>query len=97
MQVNKQILLAAVSEPFTYARLKEIAFYLATTFTRLVGLAIAVGVVFYGLRMILARGDPTAYGAAKKGLVNAMIAALVVFGVYTIIATLYGAVDSLRH
>lgn len=82
------------SEPFTYAELKATALALAKTFTELVGLALVIGVVFYGLRMILARGDETAFRTAKTGLTNAMIGTLIVYGAHTIIATLYNAVHS---
>lgn len=82
------------SEPFTYAKLKATALALAKTFTELVGLALVIGVVFYGLRMILARGDETAFRTAKTGLTNAMIGTLIVYGAHTIIATLYNAVHS---
>lgn len=101
MRGSKNILLAGIATPtpvasgaFTYAKLKTTALALAKTFTELVGLALLMGVVFYGLRMILARGDEAAFRTAKTGLTNAMIGTLIVYGAHTIIATLYNAVHS---
>jgi hypothetical protein len=99
MRATKPTLLALSAsattvEPFTYERLKSMAFSLAQTFTELVGMALVAGVVFYGIRMVTARGDETAFRTAKAGLTNAMIGALIVYGAHTLIATLYSAVHS---
>lgn len=64
----------------------------------LIGGFIAVGaIVYYGLLMTLSKGDPAKFTAAKGMLIKACIGAAIIFGVYTIIATVRGAARSIGH
>ncbi|MEK7637878.1 MAG: hypothetical protein AAB375_00410 [Patescibacteria group bacterium] len=57
---------------------------------------IAVGaIVYYGFRMTMSKGDPTKFNEAKGWLIKACIGAAIIFGVYTIIATVQGAARSI--
>jgi len=58
-------------------------------------LAVVVILVWYGLQMVFARGDPTKFSSAKKGLTTALVGAVVIFGVWTIIATVHYFVGAL--
>lgn len=80
---------------FTYDKLIEVANRLVLFILRVAGFAVVGVVVYYGVRMVMAGNDSAAYAAARKGLNWALIGALVIFGVYTIIATIQGAVESL--
>ncbi|OGN28276.1 MAG: hypothetical protein A2941_01885 [Candidatus Yanofskybacteria bacterium RIFCSPLOWO2_01_FULL_49_17] len=56
-------------------------------------LVIMVGaLIWYGVQMLLSRGNPTAFGNARKSLGYAIIGVVVVLGSYTIIATVGNAV-----
>jgi hypothetical protein len=56
---------------------------------------IAIGaIVYYGFRMTISKGDPTSFGAAREHLIQAGIGTAIIFGVYTIIATVYSAAQS---
>lgn len=55
---------------------------------RVASLAVVVVIVWYGLKMAMAKGDEGAYSAARKGLTSALIGAVVIFGVWTIIFTI---------
>lgn len=80
---------------FTYDRLVAILNYLVTN-ALLLGGFIAVGaIVYYGLRMTLSKGEPTKFNEAKGMLIKACIGAAIIFGVYTIIATVQGAARSI--
>lgn len=54
-----------------------------------------VMIIWYGFKMMLAQGDPTAFGKARKGLLYAVIGIAVILGTYTIIATVGNAVAGL--
>jgi len=102
MQVNKKQLLASIplgntNSDFTYDRLVGIVQYLAGTALILGGVLAMAAVVFYGLQMALAKGDAAKFSAAKSSLVKAALGAAIIFGVYTIINTIYGAANSLGN
>ncbi len=62
----------------------------------LLGGFIAVGaIVYYGFLMTMSKGEPTKFNAAKGMLIKACIGAAIIFGVYTIIATVQGAANSI--
>lgn len=57
---------------------------------------IAVGaIVYYGFLMTMSKGDPAKFNKAKEWLIKACIGAAIIFGVYTIIATIQGAAQSI--
>ncbi len=105
MRVNKiRQLLATGSIPlgntgdrFTYDQLVKILKYLAS-YALLFGGIVAMGaVVFYGFQMVMSKGDPGKFNEAKGSLIKAAIGAALIFGVFTIIATLQGAASSLNN
>jgi cell division protein FtsW (lipid II flippase) len=80
---------------FTYQRLVTIAWELVRILL-LLGEAIAVGfIVFYGIRMVTARGNPEAFSEAKRNLIWAAVGVAVMFGAYTIVVSLRSAVETL--
>ena len=96
------VAMAATPEPlgntgdgFTYDKLIEVANRLVQFILRVAGFAVVGVIVYYGVRMVIAGNDAAKYAEARKGLNYALIGALVIFGVYTIIATIQGAVESL--
>jgi hypothetical protein len=82
---------------FTYQRLITIANELVKIALRIVGVIGVIMVVWFGLRMVMSRGDATKYGEARKGLLWSLVGLLVIFGVWTIIATIQGAVRSVGN
>jgi hypothetical protein len=82
---------------FTYQRLVTIVTELVKIALQ-IGEVVAVGaIVYFGLRMVISRGDETKFSEAKKGLQFAVLGALIIFGVYTIIATVQRAVESVGN
>lgn len=60
---------------------------LACWFTRLALILIVVYIVIYGLKFMMAQGNPTKYEEAKKSFTWGLVGVLVILGTYTIIAT----------
>lgn len=79
---------------FTYEKLVDIAEGLVNLLLQMLELVAVGAIVWYGLQMVLSRGDAAKFSKAKKGLGLAIVGALVIFGVYTIIATIRGGVQS---
>ncbi len=86
-----------MDQPFTYDRLVGILERLAGYALMLGGLVAIAAVVFYGLMMVVSRGDATKFTAAKNNLIKAAIGALLVFGAYTVINTIEGAAHTLTN
>lgn len=86
---------AAFAAEFTYDNLRRSMYYVLATILQLAGLAAVAAVVYYGIRMAVSRGDSAKFSEAKKGLLYALLGAAVIFGVYTILATVRGATDEL--
>lgn len=82
---------------FTYEKLVRIVVALVNIMLEIAGIAAVMAVVYYGFRMAISRGDAGAFTAAKKGLGFALIGAIIIFGVYTIIATVYQGVRSVGN
>ena len=82
---------------FTYERLVTIVTELVNIFLRIAAVVAAGFIVWYGVRMVLSRGEPGKFSEARKGLLWAMLGAAVIFGVYTIIATVQKAVQSVGN
>lgn len=83
------------SGPFTFEMLMTVVWNLVNFLIWLARVAIGLTLLWFGSKMILARGDETKFAEAKKGLTWAVIGALVIFGAGTIILTLQTFVDSL--
>lgn len=101
MRDNKTQLLAAAGTPLgntggiSYDNVVASLNYVVSN-VLLLGGFIAVGaIVYYGLLMTLSKGDPTKFNEAKGWLIKACIGAAIIFGVYTIIATVQGAARSI--
>jgi hypothetical protein len=67
---------------------------LACWLARIAGPLMVIAVVLYGLQMMWAQGDPSKFNEAKKSFFYALLGMLVIFGVYTIIATVANAVGN---
>ncbi|MBI2669831.1 MAG: hypothetical protein HYX20_01650 [Candidatus Yanofskybacteria bacterium] len=65
---------------------------LACWFTRIAFPIMVIFIILAGFRFMHARGNPTAFQAAKKNFVQVLIGLLVIMGVYYIIATVANAV-----
>ena len=81
----------------TYKKMLGILDNIVGFILRMAGFASMGVIIYFGVRMLLAGGDPTVYAAARKGFNWALVGTLVIFGVYTIIATTKGAVESLSR
>jgi hypothetical protein len=84
-----------MNQPFTYDRLVTLLTTLAGYALMLGGLVAIAAVVFYGLMMVVSRGDAAKFTTAKNNLIKAAIGALLIFGVYTVINTIEGAAHTL--
>jgi type IV secretory pathway VirB2 component (pilin) len=80
---------------YTYEGLMDAVWNLVDFLMRIAGLAVVVAIVWFGLRMAMARGEAAKYEDAKKGLKWAIIGAVTIFGVWTIIATIHSFVGAL--
>ena len=80
---------------WTFQRLKDTANYLVDWALRVLSVVAFGAIIWYGIKMTISRGDAAAFTAAKDGLIKACIGAAVIFGVYTIIATVQNAVQNL--
>ena len=60
---------------------------LACWFTDFALVLIVVYVVIYGVKFMMAQGDPTKYGKAKVSLKWGLLGILIILGTYTIIFT----------
>ena len=80
---------------FTYDKLVRIATGLVEVLLELAGFAAVIMITYYGVRMVLSRGEPGKFSEAKKGLLLAMLGAAIIFGVWTIIATVREGVRSI--
>ena len=69
--------------------------YVVSNALLLAGFITVGAIVYYGFRMTMSKGDPTKFNEAKGWLIKACIGAAIIFGVYTIIATVQGAAQSI--
>ncbi len=60
---------------------------LACWFTRFALILMVVYIVFYGIKFMMAQGNETKFGEAKKSFTWGLVGVLVILGTYTIIAT----------
>jgi hypothetical protein len=86
-----------MDQGFTYDKLVTMLNYLVRNVLLLGGFLATAAIIFYGFQMAISRGDPTAFGKAKNNLIKAAIGAVIIFGVYTIIATVQGAAQTLTQ
>lgn len=80
---------------FTYAHLVNVIVALVLILVQIGGILGVGAIIWYGMMMALAGGDVAKFAAARKNLLYAFLGLLIILGVYTIIATVRGAVDSI--
>lgn len=67
---------------------------LACWFTRFALILIVVYIVIYGIKFMMAQGNPTKYEEAKKSFTWGLVGVVVILGTYTIIATVANALGA---
>lgn len=67
---------------------------LACWITRVALVFIVVAVIYYGVRFMMAQGDPTKLTEAKNSFTWGLVGILVILGTYTIIATVANALGA---
>ena len=67
---------------------------LACWFTRFALILIVVYIIIYGIKFMMAQGNPTKYEEAKKSFTWGLVGVLVILGTYTIIATIANALGA---
>ena len=72
-------------ESFTLWKIPVILSGLACYFASFALVLLAGWMVYSGIKFLLSRGEPTAYGEAKKNFLWTLVGGLVIYGVYTII------------
>ena len=82
---------------FTYQNLVKMVTELVKIGLQVAELLAVIMIAWFGLRMVLSRGDAAQFTTARKNLMLALVGAIVIFGVYTIIATVQGAVQSVGN
>jgi uncharacterized membrane protein YuzA (DUF378 family) len=93
--VHAQEVLGDTGGQWTYENFRGVVKNLVNFILQIASFAATGAVVYFGFRMVIAGSDATAYADARKGLNWSLVGAFVIFGVYTIIATVRGAVDSI--
>lgn len=63
-------------------------------FTRFALILVVVYIVIYGIKFMMAQGNETKYGEAKKSFTWGLVGVLVIMGTYTIIATVANALGA---
>ena len=67
---------------------------LACWITRVALVFIVVAVVYFGVKFMMAQGDPTKLTEARKSFLWGLVGILVILGTYTIIATVANALGA---
>ncbi len=67
---------------------------LACWFSRFALILIVAYIIIYGIKFMMAQGNPTKYEEAKKSFGWGLIGILVILGTYTIIATVANALGA---
>ena len=67
---------------------------LACWFTRLALILVVVYIIIFGIKFMMAQGNPTKYEEAKKSFTWGLVGVLVILGTYTIIATIANALGA---
>jgi hypothetical protein len=79
---------AVDGNPITLSDILELVERLVRTFIALSLVVMAGGVIYTGLRMIMARGVPAEFDAAKKQLWQVVVGSTVILGVGLILSTI---------
>lgn len=91
---NNTLPTASPGVALTFDRVIDILLGLTCYAAQLAGLLLIGALAFYGIQIILSRGNPDSFGAAKKSLGWAIVGGIVILGTYTIIATVATAVGA---
>lgn len=75
-------------QTLTLSKIVQLVNDVVNVFVTIAGLAVVGFIVYAGFRMVTSRGNDTEFGAAKKMLYNAVIGAVVIFGVAIIVNTI---------
>lgn len=75
----------------TVQRVTEIITELACWFSRTALVFIVMAVVYYGVKFMMSKGDPTKLTEARKSFLWGLVGVAVILGTYTIIATIANA------
>lgn len=67
---------------------------LACWFTRFALILVVIYIIIYGIKFMMAQGNPTKFEDAKKSFTWGLIGVLVILGTYTIIATVANALGA---
>lgn len=100
MRANRRVLYVAASPVLgstggiTWDRVMYVIYNLLQNILFVAGLAAVGAIVYYGVLMATARDNADRFNGARKGVLWSMLGALIIFGVYTILATVRGAVGS---
>lgn len=101
MRANRELLFATATPVLgstggiTWNKVIYAVYYLLQNILFVAGLAAVGAIVYYGVLMATARDNAGQFDSARKGVLWAMLGALTIFGVYTILATVRGAVGSI--
>lgn len=72
----------------------EIITGLACWITRVALVFIVVAIIYFGVKFMMAQGDPTKLTEARKSFLWGLVGVLVILGTYTIIATVANALGA---
>lgn len=61
-------------------------------FSRVVALLMVLMIIFYSIQIMISRGDTEKFNSGKTGLQWAIVGAIIILGVYSIVATVANAV-----
>ena len=79
----------------TYDRLVDLAYAIVKVLLQLGEIAAVGFIVYYGLRMVLSKGDPAKFTAARKGLLLALLGGVIVFGAYVLVDSIQAGVKGI--
>lgn len=63
-------------------------------FSRFALILIVIYIIIYGIKFMMAQGNETKYGEAKKAFTWGLVGVIVILGTYTIIATVANALGA---
>ncbi len=81
----------------TWDKVMAAVYNVLQTVLFLAGMAVVVAFVVYGIMMATAGENVDRYKKSRTGLIYSGVGALIIFGVYTILATVRGAAGSIGH
>ncbi len=101
MRVNNAIILAQAGQVLgttgsvTWEKVMNSVYYVLQFILGTAGSLVVLAFVIYGIMMATSRDNVDRYKKARTGLIYSGVGALIIFGVYTILATVRGVAGSL--